>query len=115
MSDSDDSMQAGGFRVVLRLQITPGREKDFEETWFQIGGRITGHPANRGQWLLRSGEEPSVYYIMSDWVDEPTFREFEHSRQHVEHRSRLHPYRTGGSMATMQVVYHLPSEAAVLS
>ncbi|WP_214410567.1 antibiotic biosynthesis monooxygenase family protein [Sphaerisporangium fuscum] len=100
-------MAQGPFRVMLRMQINPGMEPDFERTWLGIGGVITGHPANLGQWLMRSAEEDGVYYIISDWVDEPRFREFETSDAHLEHRKKLHPYRSGGSMTTMNVVAHL--------
>jgi heme oxygenase (mycobilin-producing) len=101
------------FRVMLRLQIIPGKEADFEKTWHNVGSRITDQPANRGQWLLKSNDEPSVYYIMSDWVNEPLFREFERSQEHVMHRRKLHPFRNGGWMAAMSVVYHLPGQTAV--
>lgn len=100
------------FRVMLRLQINPGMEDSFERTWVSVGDVITAHPANLGQWLSRSNDEGSTYYIVSDWVDEPRFREFEHSDEHVEHRTKLHPYRCGGSMVTMNVVAHLPSVTA---
>lgn len=103
-----------GFRVMLRMQIKPGMEADFETTWRSVGDVITGHPANLGQWLMRSAEEPGIYYIVSDWVDEPRFREFEHSAAHVEHRQKLHPYRSGGSMTTMHIVHRLAGAGAVL-
>ncbi|TDD12622.1 antibiotic biosynthesis monooxygenase family protein [Nonomuraea diastatica] len=93
------------FRVMLRMQIKPGAEREFEETWLRIGTAVTEHPANEGQWLSKSAEEDGVYYIVSDWVDEPRFREFETSEQHLKHRVRLHPFRSGGSMVTMNVVY----------
>lgn len=102
----------GVFRVLLRVQTHPGMEADFERTWLEIGNAVTGDPANLGQWLLRSAEEDHVYFIISDWTDEQGFRTFEHSAQHVKHRERLHPYRSGGSMATMQVVHHLPAAEA---
>ena len=92
------------FRVMLRMHIHPGKETEFEETWFAIGDEITGHPANLGQWLSKSAEEDGIYYVVSDWVDEPQFRSFEHSEQHVRHRTKLHPYRSGGSMTTMWVL-----------
>lgn len=100
------------FRVMLRMHIHRGMEREFEQTWYRIGDGVTGHPANLGQWLSRSSDEPGVYYIVSDWVDEPLFREFERSPEHVEHRKRLHPYRSGGSMTTMDVVYALGGAAA---
>lgn len=100
------------FRVMLRMQIKSGMEADFERVWLEIGDSVTGHPANLGQWLSRSAEEPDVYHIVSDWVDEPRFREFEHSDGHLAHRQKLHPFRSGGSMTTMHVVAHLPGAAA---
>ncbi|MEV0381382.1 antibiotic biosynthesis monooxygenase [Nonomuraea sp. NPDC050643] len=100
------------FRVLLRFDINPGMEKGFEDTWLSIGSVITGHPANIGQWLLRDSEQDSVYYVVSDWLDEKRFREFEHSDEHVEHRKKLHPYRKGGAMSTMSVVHALPGNAA---
>jgi heme-degrading monooxygenase HmoA len=95
------------FRVMLRMQIKPGMGADFERVWREVGDSVTSHPANLGQWLSRSAEEADIYYIVSDWVDEPRFRQFETSDGHVRHRERLHPYRSGGSMTTMHVVAHL--------
>jgi heme oxygenase (mycobilin-producing) len=93
------------FRVLLRLQVRDGA--GFERAWLAVGDSVTGHPANLGQWLMRDTADDAVYYIISDWTDEASFREFEHSRVHVWHREQLHPYRESGSMATMSVVHHL--------
>lgn len=101
------------FRVMLRMEIHPGMEHEFERTWREIGDTVTGHPANLGQWLSRSEEERNVYYIVSDWTDEPRFREFEHSAGHLEHRTKLHPFRMGGSMTTMRVVYAMTGAGAL--
>ena len=95
------------FRVMLRMHIKPGMGGEFERVWREVGDSVTGHPANLGQWLSRSAEEEGIYYIVSDWADEPRFRQFETSARHLEHRQRLHPYRDGGSMTTMHVVAHL--------
>jgi heme-degrading monooxygenase HmoA len=102
------------FRVMLRMQIKPGMEAEFERVWKEVGGSVTGHPANRGQWLSKSttDNEDGIYYIVSDWVDEPCFREFETSDTHLQHRTRLHPYRSGGSMTTMNIVANLSGAAA---
>ena len=102
----------GVFRVELTMHIHPGKEDEFEKTWLSIGDAVTGHPANLGQWLSRSDEEPGTYIIVSDWLDEPRFREFEKSERHLEHRKRLHPLRAGGTMTTMHVVHHLPPASA---
>jgi heme-degrading monooxygenase HmoA len=101
------------FRVMLRMEIKPELADTFERVWTEVGDSVTSHPANRGQWLSRADEEGDIYYIVSDWADEPRFREFETSDRHLEHRQKLHPYRSGGSMTTMQVVAHLSSSATV--
>ncbi|MET9713660.1 antibiotic biosynthesis monooxygenase family protein [Nocardiopsis alba] len=107
-SDTTGATAAGAtFRVLLRAEIHPGMEADFERTWLDVGDAIIGHPHNRGQWLLRSEDEDHVYYIISDWVDEERFREFEHSEAHVGHRTKLHPFRARGSMTTMRIVHAL--------
>lgn len=95
------------FRVMLRMEIISGQEGDFERTWHRIGETVTSHPANLGQSLARSADEDGVYYVVSDWTDEPRFREFEHSDVHLAHRVQLHPYRSGGSMTAMHVVYRM--------
>lgn len=100
------------FRVMLRMEIRSGMEEEFEQTWYQVGKTVTEHPANLGQWLARSQDEDGVYYIVSDWTDEPRFREFEHSEGHLTHRKKLHPFRSGGSMSTMQIVYAMTGAAA---
>jgi heme-degrading monooxygenase HmoA len=99
------------FRVMLRMEIKPGMSGEFEETWTRIGSMITKNPANLGQWLMLSAEEEGVYYIISDWVDERRFREFELSDEHFEHRVQLHPYRSEGSMTSMHVIRHLVGSA----
>jgi heme-degrading monooxygenase HmoA len=103
------------FRVMLRMRIKPGMEDEFERTWLAVGESVTSHPANLGQWLSRSDDEAGVYYVVSDWVDEARFREFETSDRHVLHRTTLHPYRSGGTMTTMRVVAHMPGGHSVLS
>ncbi|MFI6389994.1 antibiotic biosynthesis monooxygenase family protein [Nonomuraea sp. NPDC050547] len=98
------------FRVMLRMQIIAGKEEDFERVWYSVADVVGDDPANVGQWLSKSAEEAGVYYIMSDWADEARFRAFERSDAHVEHREKLHPYRSHGTMTTLHVVYDLGRE-----
>ena len=99
------------FRVMLRMEIEPGREAAFERVWRRGTNAVTGHPANLGQSLSRSTDEESTYYIVSDWVDEKQFREFENSPAHLEHRATLHPFRRNGSFHTMELVEHIEGQA----
>lgn len=100
----------GPVRVILRMEIVPGREEEFEAVWLEIGRLIAARPANRGQMLVRAVEEEGggpVYYVLTDWADEAAFREFELSAEHVEHRRRLRPLRAGGEMTVTRIVHDL--------
>jgi heme-degrading monooxygenase HmoA len=92
------------YRVLLRMQVVDGQERQFEQAWRDGAHTIAQEPANVAQWLSRSDGEPGVYYIVSDWQDERSFRAYEASERHRRHRARLHPYRSVGSMTTMTVL-----------
>lgn len=93
------------FRVALRMNTLPGKGEEFERAWVAGAGLIAKESANIGQWLSKSADEENVYYIVSDWTDEPRFREYERSERHLTHRSQLHPFRASGSMAVMNVIH----------
>lgn len=99
----------GAFRVLLRFEVRPGMERDFERAWREVAGAIAEHPANLEQWLAWSAETPGVCYVVSDWADEPAFRAFERSDEHAAHRRKLQPYRLGNTVAmtTMRVAASL--------
>lgn len=103
---------AGTYRVLLRMQVVPGQEENFERAWTEGARTIAAEPANVAQWLSRGDGEDGVYYIVSDWVDEPSFRAYETSERHQVHRARLHPYRSAGSMTTMTIVDSQPGRGA---
>jgi heme-degrading monooxygenase HmoA len=92
------------YRVLLRMQVVPGQDERFERAWREGAGIIAEEPANVAQSLSRCDAEPGIYYIVSDWLDEPAFRAYEASERHRRHRARLHPYRSAGSMTTMTVL-----------
>jgi heme-degrading monooxygenase HmoA len=92
------------FRVMVTLEVEPELAAEFEQVWRDGAGVIAGHPANLGHWLARSTGTDHRYYIVSDWVDEASFRAFERSDAHLEHRARLHPYRRTGAFDTMRVL-----------
>jgi heme-degrading monooxygenase HmoA len=99
-------------RVVLRMEVRPELAERFETAWIDGARVIAREPANLGQWLSRSDDEDGVYYIVSDWADEPSFRDYERSERHRVHRQRLHPYRSAGSMTTMKLVHAAPGAGA---
>ncbi|MCW3840386.1 antibiotic biosynthesis monooxygenase [Micromonospora yasonensis] len=104
--------EQSAFRVTLRMEIRPGMGPEFEQAWRDGASVITDQPANLGQWLSRSAEEQDVYYIVSDWTDEPGFRTYEESEEHLVHRQKLHPYRAKGSMTTMHLLHGLTGTGA---
>ena len=70
---------------------------------------VAANPANLGQALMRSSDHPGRYHMLTDWTDETAFRSFERSAEHVGHRARLAPYRSGVTMTTMHIVAQLPA------
>ena len=98
------AVQPGTFRVLLTVEVKPGLEADFENVWAEGSKEVTAQRANLGHTLARSAKEASVYYVVSDWTDRDSFLAFESSVEHVRHREKLHPYRTGGSLAMMHLV-----------
>jgi heme-degrading monooxygenase HmoA len=92
------------FRVLLTVEVKPGRAADFEQEWRSGDHEVAGQPANRGHWLARSDAQENTYYVVSDWTDEPSFRAFENSEAHLAHRVTMRPYLANGAMATMTLV-----------
>jgi ubiquinone/menaquinone biosynthesis C-methylase UbiE/heme-degrading monooxygenase HmoA len=109
---ADPSTVDGVFRVLLRMQVHPGMEEEFERVWLEADADLANEPASLHRWLLRSATEDSVYFIVSDWVDEAGFRAFEDSPTHLAHRTKLHPYRSSGSFTAMRVVHHVAGVGA---
>ncbi|MDH2426179.1 antibiotic biosynthesis monooxygenase [Sphaerisporangium sp. TRM90804] len=109
MNDSDNV-----YRVMVKMRIHPGMEREFEKTWQDVAATIARHPANVGQSLARSPDEDGIYYIVSDWQNEDRFHEFEHSPEHAANRMRLDPYRdpAGTSMIPMTVSARLAAPPA---
>lgn len=100
------------YRVMVRMRIHPGMERDFEKTWREVAATIARHPANVGQSMAKSPDEDGIYYIVSDWESEERFHEFEHSAEHAANRMRLDPYRdsAGTSMTPMVVASRMGSQ-----
>ncbi|MZD07781.1 antibiotic biosynthesis monooxygenase [Streptomyces sp. SID5785] len=115
MTRTDGTGGTGGghpLRVILRMEVYPDMAADFEKVWLSVGEAIAREPANLGQTLVRSTEEPGLYYVLTDWSHESGFRAFETSHRHLLHRQKLKPYRRGGDMAVTEVVHRLEPESS---
>ncbi|MEV6982140.1 antibiotic biosynthesis monooxygenase [Sphaerisporangium sp. NPDC051017] len=104
------------YRVMVKMRVHPGMERDFERTWREIAATIARQPANVGQSLAKSPDEDGVYYIVSDWENEEKFRRFEHSPEHAANRMRLDPFRDSActSMIPMVVAERLGGRPALI-
>jgi heme-degrading monooxygenase HmoA len=105
--DGAPEVDAGVVRVLLRMEVRPGCEAEFEQTWLEIGHRIAAQPANLGQQLVRSTTESHVYWVVTDWADETSFRTFELSAPHQENRRALNRFRVAGEMTVTRLVHRL--------
>jgi heme-degrading monooxygenase HmoA len=99
----------GVLRVLLQIEVQPGREGEFEQLWLEHSGYIRTLPANHGQWLLRRTDLPNAFVVLTDWTDEAAFRAFERSEAQQAYLRRLWPLRVGGSMSLLTTVYELPA------
>jgi heme-degrading monooxygenase HmoA len=100
------------FRVLLRMRIRPGAAAAFERDWRDGAARVSAQRASVAQWLARSADEAEVYYVVSDWTDEASFRDYERSDVHQQHLRRLRPHRVDGSMSTMAVLAAVPGRSS---
>lgn len=91
-------------RATLRLQVRPGREKEFEEVWEGVAVVAGQAPGNLSQALLRDLRDPAWYVITSDWADEDSFRDFERSREQDELTAPIRALRLFASMAVHELV-----------
>ncbi|MFI6942073.1 antibiotic biosynthesis monooxygenase family protein [Streptomyces sp. NPDC050418] len=107
MTRTDGMEGSRAVRVILRMEVHPDMAADFEKVWLSVGESIAREPANLGQTLVRSTEAEGLYYVLTDWSDEPAFRAFETSSRHLLHRQKLKPYRRGGDMAVTGIVHRL--------
>ncbi|MGC9668381.1 antibiotic biosynthesis monooxygenase family protein [Planosporangium sp. 12N6] len=99
-------------RVLLQIDVQPGREREFERLWREHSSRIRELPDNHGQWLLRRTDDPSRYVVLTDWTDEESFRAFERSEAQQEYLRRLRPLRAGGGMTLLTLVDEQPPVTA---
>jgi len=96
---------------MLRTQVNPGMEQQFERAWLEADADLADEPASLNRSLLRSATEDGVYFIVSDWVNEAGFRAFEGSPRHLVHRAKLHPFRSSGSFTAMHLVHNVAGAA----
>lgn len=100
-----------GLRVLLRIDIAPGREAEFEELWRSHAEYIRALADNHGQQLLRLHGGSGSYTVLTDWTDEPSFRAFEQSAEQQAYLKRLWPLRAGGEMRLLEPLYELTPAA----
>jgi heme-degrading monooxygenase HmoA len=91
-------------RVLLNIEIKPGRAEEFERLWHDHAAYVDGLEANLGQSLSRDTAKPGAYVVLSDWTSEPAFREFEKSEPQQAYLRSLWPIRAGGAMTLLDLV-----------
>jgi heme-degrading monooxygenase HmoA len=91
-------------RATLRLQVRPGREKEFEKVWQDVAVVAGQAPGNLSQALLRDARDPAWYVITSDWADEDSFHDFERSPEQDELTAPIRALRQSASMELYDLV-----------
>ncbi|WP_226367038.1 antibiotic biosynthesis monooxygenase [Pseudonocardia sp. ICBG162] len=85
---------SAGFRAVIELEMTGTDAVRFVAEWPRMAEEVAEAPGCLEQWLF--GPDRDGVVIMSDWVDEDAFHDFEAGPVHAAHRTRIASVRTGG-------------------
>jgi heme oxygenase (mycobilin-producing) len=82
-------------RVMVHARIKPGQETAFEDAFEQVRANVRGTSGHLGDQLLRAGEEPGTYILLSEWRSREEFLAWEESPVHRQLTTPMRPYWAG--------------------
>ena len=62
--------------VGMYYDVVPGKNKEFEEKFFEVLELMKSIPGHRQSFLYRRVDDPNSYAIISEWESEEAFRRF---------------------------------------
>ncbi|MFB7719008.1 TcmI family type II polyketide cyclase [Nocardia sp. NPDC056100] len=80
-----------GFRKILRFDVARDQRAGFERAWDAMGAAARAHPANLDQCLAYDAEI-GCYLLITDWVDEEGYLDFQRSDAHRNAGPELKQY-----------------------
>jgi heme-degrading monooxygenase HmoA len=89
------------------MKVEPEREAEFEAAWMNIAGHVSRAPGNLSQSLLRSYEDPSVFFVVSDWDSKESFERFERSDEQARLTAPLRALRVSAERAVHDLRAHV--------
>jgi heme-degrading monooxygenase HmoA len=94
-------------RAELTMTVPAERAGRFVEEWDRLAGWIATVPGCLRQTLSRAADgDVHAYVITSDWVDRPTYEEFEHSSRQDDATAALRELRASVAMRVLTIVEH---------
>ncbi|MBA2558653.1 MAG: antibiotic biosynthesis monooxygenase [Propionibacteriales bacterium] len=92
-------------RIVLEMRVLDSCEPaDFLREWDNVSKAVATFSGNLGQALGRSLLDDRIFFVTSDWIDEPSFRAFETSERQDELTAGLRSLRASARMNVQQIL-----------
>lgn len=91
-------------RAVLRMEIRPEDNAEFERVWRAVAGAVSEHWGVLQQTLVRDGEGENAYLVISDWPNSEEFRLFERSEEQDRLTAPLRKLRSSASLSVYEVI-----------
>ncbi|WP_131744857.1 antibiotic biosynthesis monooxygenase family protein [Frankia sp. Cppng1_Ct_nod] len=82
-------------RILVFASVAPELAHGFEQAYTQVTARMKGTPGLLGDELLRDGEDPGRYLLLSEWESEEQFLAWESAPIHQEITVPMRPYWSG--------------------
>jgi heme-degrading monooxygenase HmoA len=75
--------------------VKPGEEEAFEAAFAEVRTKVAGTAGHLGDQLLRDGDTPGSYVLLSEWRSEEAFREWEDAPIHRQLTTPMRPHWAG--------------------
>ncbi|WP_131769360.1 antibiotic biosynthesis monooxygenase family protein [Candidatus Protofrankia californiensis] len=82
-------------RILVFASVAPELAHEFEHAYTQVTARMQGTPGLLGDELLRDGNDPGRYLLLSEWESEEQFLAWESAPAHREITVPMRPYWSG--------------------
>jgi heme-degrading monooxygenase HmoA len=82
-------------RVIIERHCRPGKEAELENLLVELRGKAIAQRGYVSGETLRSMDEPSLWLVLSTWLDVDLWRIWENSPQREDIDRRMQPLLTG--------------------
>jgi len=96
-------------RVIIKRHCLSGREEELEHLLAHLRSRATPQPGYVSGETLRSREDPSLFVVLSTWVNADQWQLWQESRERQEASDRIAPLLRSPEETTVLELVWCPS------